>query len=418
MRDKKALFLGGMLVLSCINFLYIVWFYQSYRYLPPPFVFDKENTFMDFYNTLYWSGKEGIYTVWNSVYPPINFLLLQMYSFLFLSDIRGMGDGFEIREAVGKDILPLLALYVLCLLIAVIVSFKQVADNKTKLILFLIFLLSPAFLFAMERGNLIILCIPILSWYIFSSNQISRSIAVSILINLKPYFVIFYILQLINKKIRKENKDFLFLAPIFSLIIFLIAGLILNQEFYLLPLNLLRFAADKSVLNPFDIMSMPSTILGFGYLRGLVTELSIPSSIGFILKIVVYAYLLKIILQIYKFKINHEDLLIFSIIFITNYSISTGGYCLLFYIPVLAILYKRQEYTLLILIFSSMYVGLWDLIPIYKYSSFETNAYLSGQVVNMETYIGLGSIIRPIVNFSILLIFYKAIEGKSANEFV
>ena len=171
MKDKKAIFLGGILFLSCINFFYIVWFYKVYRYLPPPFIYDKENTFMDFYNTLYWSGQEGIYSVWNSVYPPLSFLFLQLYQLLFLGDISEFGDGFVIRQVMGGQIFPLLVIYTLSLFVTVEISLRQIADLKTQFTVFLVCLLSPAFLFAMERGNLIILCVPILSWFIFSKNQ-------------------------------------------------------------------------------------------------------------------------------------------------------------------------------------------------------------------------------------------------------
>ena len=39
-----------------------------------PFSYDKSDTFMDFFHPLYWSNDSGLYTVWGSVYPPLNFL--------------------------------------------------------------------------------------------------------------------------------------------------------------------------------------------------------------------------------------------------------------------------------------------------------------------------------------------------------
>lgn len=416
MKDKKAIFLGGILFLSCINFLYIAWFYKVHRYLPPPFIYDKENTFMDFYNTLYWSGQEGIYSVWKSVYPPLSFLFLQLYQLLFLDDISEFRDGFVIRQVMGGQTFPLLVIYTLSLFVAVGISLRQIADLKTQIIVFLICLLSPAFLFAIERGNLIILCVPFLSWFIFSKDQIYRALSLAILINLKPYFAIFYIVQLINVKIRKENKEFLFLAPVFALILFLITGLLLNQEFYLMPINLLGFATNSALLSPTDVLSFPSSITAFAYFRGLVTELSIPPIIGYLLKVLVYFYLIKSLLLVYKYKISLDDLAIFSVIFITNYSISTGGYGMLYYIPALVLLYKQKNFAVLILIVTSMYIGIWDLIPIYKYDGGDMNVYLSGETANIEPYISLGSIIRPIANFAVLVLFYKSLKKRELNE--
>jgi len=416
MKDKKAIFLGGILFLSCINFFYIVRLYKVYRYLPPPFIYDKENTFMDFYNTLYWSGQEGIYSVWNSVYPPLSFLFLQLYQLLFLGDISEFGDGFVIRQVMGGQIFPLLVIYTLSLFVTVEISLRQIADLKTQFTVFLVCLLSPAFLFAIERGNLIILCIPILSWFIFSEDQISRALSLAILLNLKPYFAIFYIVQLINVKGREENKNFLFLAPVFTLILFLVTGLLLNQEFYLIPMNLLGFATNSVFLSPTDALSFPSSMAAFAYFRGLVTQISIPPILGHLLKLFIYFFLIKTLILIYRRKLDFEYLAIFSIIFLTNYSTSTGGYGLLYYIPALALLYKQKNYILFFIIAATMYVGIWDLIPVYQYSGGDMNVYLSGETANIKPYISLGSIIRPIANFAVLLLFYKSLKKRELDE--
>ena len=347
MKDKQAVYLGGILFLSAINFLYVAWFFEANRYLPPPFFYDVNDTFMDFYNTLYWSGHEGIYDIWRSVYPPLNFLLLKTYQFLFFDEVSEMWDPSTIRGLEAGNIIPLILIYSVSLIIAVIISFKSIMRLKVQFIVFLIVLLSPAFLFAVERGNLIILCLPGLSWYIFTKNQISRALAFAILINLKPYFIIFYIVQLLNYKSQQENKDFLFLSPIFALIIFFFSGLLLKEHFYLVPLNLIGFATNSSQISPGEALSFPSTITAFSHFRGLVTEFSIPPIFGHLAKLIVYIYLMKFFLLIYKHKINFQDLCIFSIIFLTNYSTSTGGYSLLYYIPALALLYAKKDWTIL-----------------------------------------------------------------------
>lgn len=416
MKDRKAIFLGGILLLSCINFLYIVWFYTVHRYLPPPFVYDKENTFMDFYNTLYWSGQEGIYSVWNSVYPPLSFLFLDLYQRLFIGDISEFRDGFVIRQVMGGQIFPLLVIYTLSLFVGVGISLRQIADLKTQVIVFLVCLLSPAFLFAIERGNLIILCVPVLSWFIFSKDQISRALSLAILLNLKPYFAIIYIVQLINVKGREENKDFLFLAPVFASILFLVTGLLLNQEFYLMPMNLLGFATNSALLSPTDVLSFPSSITAFTYFRGLITEFNLPPIVGYLSKLVVYFYLIKSLILIYKYKVSLDDLAILSVIFISNYSVSTGGYGILYYIPALALLYKQRDFILLGIVVVSMYAGVWDLIPIYHYSSSDMSVYLSGETVKIEPYISFGSLVRPIANFAVLVLFFKNLEKRYTHE--
>jgi len=405
-----------LFILSCINFLYIVWFFEINGYLPPPFFYDVTDTFNDFYNTLYWSIHDGIYDVWGSVYPPINFIFLQIYQFLFMGEILEMWSPSVIRGSEARSIMPLLLIYALSLVMAVRISFKHIVDFKTQFILFFIFMLSPAFLFAVERGNLIILCIPVLSWYIFTKNQISRALALSILFNLKPYFVIFYIFLLISRKTHHKNKDLLFLSPIFGLIIFLFSGLLINEPFYLMPLNLLGFAANSALLSPAEALTFPSSIAAFGYLRGLVTEFKIAPIVGHIVKLILYVYLINTLVLVYNKKINFEELAILSIIFITNFSTSTGGYSLLYYIPVLALLYGKRDWTIFGIIIICIYIGLWDMIPIYNYSGGDSIAYLSGEVVKVSPYMSFGSILRPIANFVVLVLFFYRLKKRYPNE--
>jgi len=412
MRDRERTILGGILFLSCINFIYILWYFKFYSHLPPPFFVNANDTFMDFYNTLYWSGSDGIYEIWGSVYPPLNFLFLKAYQFLFINEISNISDGFKIRDDESSTIIPLLLIYILGLLISIRISFKNLMCSVNQFFLFIIFLLSPIFLFALERGNLLILCIPILCLYIFSKKQILRALAFAFLVNLKPYFAIFYLFQIFNKNSHKDNMDYLFLSPIFSLILFLSTGLLLNQEFYLMPLNLFGFATASGLISSVEALSFPTSITSFAYIRGLVTEFRIPPILGYLVKLLVYTYLIKVIFLIYKKKINFEDLAILAVIFLTNYSTSTGGYGALLYLPVLALLYIQREWKILLIIMISMYSGVWDLIPIYHYSIDDVNSYLSGDVVKIQPYLSFGSIIRPIANFVVLVLFFKKLEKR------
>ena len=415
MKKRAEIFIGCMFFLSCINFFYILWFYGAHNFLPAPFLYDKANTFMDFYNTLYWSMHDGVYVVWKSVYPPLSFLLLDGYHHIFLADISTLSDGFAIREEVGHLIIPWLLICVSILFFAVRICFHEIAGNKLQFMIFMIFLLSPPFLFALERGNLIVLNIWMLSWYIFSKNTIHRSVALAILVNLKPYFIILYILQLLSKNAREENKNFLFITPVLILLIFLLSGLLLNQEFYLLPNNLFGFAAERKIFSPTEVLSFPSTVIAFEYFGDLAVKYRSSEIFFSIFRAVLYFYIIKSIMLASKKTVKFEDLAILSVIIITNYSISTGGYGLIYYIPILVILYQQRFYSLIVIIVTTIYLGVWDIIPIYSYGGDYMQVYLSGEQVRIESYLGLGSIIRPLVNFAILILFYNNLKKKYLN---
>ncbi|MGQ2930255.1 MAG: hypothetical protein ACT6Q3_07275, partial [Sphingopyxis sp.] len=55
-------------------------FFLEFGYLPQPFVFDTNDTFMDWFNTAYWANNPGIYNVWRSIYPPLSFVFLDATS--------------------------------------------------------------------------------------------------------------------------------------------------------------------------------------------------------------------------------------------------------------------------------------------------------------------------------------------------
>jgi hypothetical protein len=183
-----------------------------------------------------------------------------------------------------------------------------------------------------------------------------------------------------------------------------------------LPLNLLGFATNRVLLSPSEVLAFPSSIASFAYLRELVTQFSIPPIIGYLFKLALFIYLIKSLLIIHKYKVNFDDLVIFTIIFITNYSISTGGYGMLYYIPALVLLYKQKNFAILILIVTSMYIGIWDLVSIFKYNGGEMIPYLSEKTVIVEPFISLGSIIRPIANFAALVLFFKNLEKRYTHE--
>ena len=67
------------------------------------------------------------------------------------------------------------------------------------------------------------------------------------------------------------------------------------------------------------------------------------------------------------------------------------------------------------IIVTTIYLGVWDIIPIYSYGGDYMQVYLSGEQVRIESYLGLGSIIRPLVNFAILILFYNNLKKKYLN---
>jgi hypothetical protein len=73
--EVKAVYI--ILFFEFINIGYYLYYIFYIGYLPSPFVADKNNTLMDFYNPLFWVIKDGFYTTFNSIYPALNYFFLR-----------------------------------------------------------------------------------------------------------------------------------------------------------------------------------------------------------------------------------------------------------------------------------------------------------------------------------------------------
>ena len=64
--------------LGVLNIVFLNYFVQNHGYLPPPFFHNKSDTFMDFFNPISWISTDEIYSKFGSIYPPINFIILEL----------------------------------------------------------------------------------------------------------------------------------------------------------------------------------------------------------------------------------------------------------------------------------------------------------------------------------------------------
>ena len=69
-----------VLFFEFINLIYHLYYLFNHGYLPAPFVLNKNDTLLDFYNPLLWVIKDGFYTTFNSVYPALNYFFLKVFA--------------------------------------------------------------------------------------------------------------------------------------------------------------------------------------------------------------------------------------------------------------------------------------------------------------------------------------------------
>lgn len=159
---------------------------RDFGYLPQPFVFDTNDTFMDWFNTAYWANNPGAYDVWRSIYPPLSFVVLD------LTSLPGcyLQSPFWARDCDGLARGTIYGLYLIDIALLWL-SFRR-NDPATAPMRTAAMALGLPLLFTLERGNLILAA---LACFIVAHGPLVRSRAArtwtaAATINFKPYLLL------------------------------------------------------------------------------------------------------------------------------------------------------------------------------------------------------------------------------------
>ncbi len=388
-------------------------YFENYGYLPTPYISDKNDTFMDLFHTLYWANDDGKYTDWRSVYPPLVFLLIKPL-YYFVPDSALFNNAFQLRD--NGNIISVIYVFaaIFCLLVSFYGFLSKNMSVYEKFCLTFFFVFSPVTLFAIERGNLIVFA-PVLLFIMLLSKESMRPIFLALLINFKPYFVILSFVFLF----RREYLLF-FKTTLLSLFVFLITGMLLDFNFPIFLENLFAFNSNKFLFSPESIQSMSSSITIYSYLENWNQVFSDDplfneqrsKIVAFFVQAVNYSTIFAIfVLAFLKGKrISFEKGISILIIVITNFSFSFGGYSLIFYLPILQIFMTFRLGIVLSLTIITLFFPL-DLIVINTRFYQVMWLYLSNSAGYVTLENGLGSLVRPGLNFFMMLVmiaeFYK-----------
>ncbi len=153
-------------------------------YLPQPFFYEPNDTFMDWFNTKFWAHNPGAYDAWLSIYPPLSFLLL-----IPLGDPTCYAgtEGVTSRDCDFAGIVILHAIFILNIILTAW-AFSKI-DKKTAVSRSFALSSGLPMLFALERGNLILVTY---TFFVLAFGPIlfsarSRWIFAAIAVNLKIY---------------------------------------------------------------------------------------------------------------------------------------------------------------------------------------------------------------------------------------
>ncbi|MDO9399235.1 MAG: glycosyltransferase 87 family protein [bacterium] len=361
---------------------------------------------MDLFNTMYWAYDDGRYTFWGSVYPPLGFFILKFINFVF--DGSYYGDPSYMRDNSAFVIFGFGLVYLLVPVLVLKTRYWQGFLGNEKFLIYFVIVLSTPMLFALERGNMIVLA-PILLALALSRIGFLRVLCIALLINIKPYFALLMIYYLV----RRNWKGFA-TCSLLSGLIFVITGLALDNHFLNFFMNLLSFSQEDGLFSLREVMGMPSSISAFSYV------LKSPDGSGFAsaylssemitnivnaIETAKWAVLIFSLATLIKKSILMRDAEIFCLllVLITNLGIWVGGYSLILYIVLIPVFSKLRASSVYFSLVAIIAMPI-DIIPLIDDFIGQQNAYLSDSMVDIQWTMGLGSVARPLVNIMLLLI--------------
>jgi hypothetical protein len=181
---QRPLELAGA-VAVIVGFGCLVRFFMVEGYLPAPFVFDTNDTFMDWFHTAYWAHNPGAYSVWKTIYFPLSFVITGVFA-----DPRCYANGpFDARQCDWIASAAIVLSYMGCVIVSAVAFYRN--DRRTATMRTIAVGLGGPLLFALERGNLIMLAYIA---FVLIYGQILKSksavaLAAGFLVNMKVYLL-------------------------------------------------------------------------------------------------------------------------------------------------------------------------------------------------------------------------------------
>jgi hypothetical protein len=198
-----------------------IFYFWENAHFPQPFFYEPFDTWMDWFNPAAWAYERGAYDSWGSIYPPLSFVFLRIFS---LSTCYRSASGYVARDCDWVGLVTLHGIFLLNVLLLWF-TYRKV-DRKTAIWRALSLGFSLPALFGLERGNLIVVCFTcvILGFGPLLKSARLRWIAAGMAVNFKPYIVAALFSQLLRRRWRWFEG-----AVIATIVIYLVTYALLND---------------------------------------------------------------------------------------------------------------------------------------------------------------------------------------------
>lgn len=189
------------------------------------FFFDDRDTGMDFFHSIEYLHGRSPYATFNTLYPPLaNLLFLVLYYLVPKNVTKNWTDSFlesyymrntelDLRTYQAPMVLFMLFILVAAwMLISLCVScLKQQPARRANLVAFCM-LFGPGMLYAFERGNILVIVVPLTLYFVMYRNsgnwmvRESALLALAVAAGLKLYPAFFGVLLIRDKKYKEAVR--------------------------------------------------------------------------------------------------------------------------------------------------------------------------------------------------------------------
>lgn len=380
---------------------------------------DTNDTFMDFFNSIYDAQQENPYTLRGVIYPPLTYLYYRFWGLLLPphESTRGM-DGTVIWRNSQAGILSALLMTTLTVLL-LYRTFLQASKEKSilqKTVLWII-LGSVPFWFVYERGNLALQTLLFLAYFVNnyrSENRFKKELALislAIAVSFKIYPVVFGVLLILNKQYKES-----FRCIIYGILIFFLPFLV--------------FGGMESF--PVMLSNISNTSLKMAQ-RGLGYKVNIDNTIAFLTEpfpvqltagVVITVKLLLLgcmLLTLFFTKKEWQRYMVLSAVMMVFPGFSYTYTIIFAAIPLCFFILEKPKTTLMNLLFSLLFLGMFAPFPfggpeLFKYAP--KPSPLFKYPLNLTTVISSLSLLGILLLISIDVILCRFYRRSASNSHI
>ncbi len=192
-RPAVEILLAALVV---IGLGHALWRLLVHGYLPHPFQAEPWESFMDFYNTAFWAHRPGAYAQWRTVYPPLSFVFLRLWTPAGCYRT----DAYAARTCDAPALAPMVLAYLLNAAL-VYLAYRRL-DRRTAAPRAFALCAGMPMLYGLELANLIIPCF---TAFVLAEGGLIRSptlraVCSALAINFKPYLLLTLLPRLARRR--------------------------------------------------------------------------------------------------------------------------------------------------------------------------------------------------------------------------